>query len=333
MSKRPNIVESSYRLTARRAMAICRDLHEPGKTLRVRAHPRAGRNRMFLVSNDGGANLLVKQGRSKQSSFGEANSYRLLKDVPGILKPLRVLSDIDVVVLPYFPEATNLEELAAVDGMAALAQIVAMGLRVCAIDAVPPPMGVAKQRSSVTLPLPWLSEVHDSSAGLLEVISEIQRRESLRHLCNAINSEPLTLVHGDMKLDNVLAADGGPYLIDLELLSLGPAGGNLAGCISMLFVAMHRSHANREHARAEVITLPQTLAAGSILISSAARVARQCGGPVIDLQTLSQLVCLELLRVAVREVEMRPTMPQHALLFLDLAEMIEKRGLANLLAV
>lgn len=213
----------------------------------------ARRNRNLRVETVGGGGFLIKQpderdGGSYTTFLTEARFYRLCADGPGLTEARRSLprlidhdEDEAVLVLELVPDAVPMSTLAAAGPVADLTAA-ALGLgRVLgtlhrefqALD--PTAAGLSRE-------VPWVLTAHRPAPGLLRTLSPanaqllriVQGEADVGRRLDALRRQWRvdTVIHGDLKFDNVLVSvDGTPRPVDWEMAQLGDPAYDLGGAL------------------------------------------------------------------------------------------------------
>jgi aminoglycoside phosphotransferase (APT) family kinase protein len=205
--------------------------------MRCDEHPRSGRNRLFLVDTDDGRRWLAKQ--SLTFPRAEAWFYSTAGPHRGVA-PSCLLADIrtEVVVLEYLATATPLDRVARDDLAAALGHLPRLAALLAtlhgALESLP---GAPAARTA----FPQLDPVEvefwmDMGPGAQEMVADLQQNPKLGAALNRALAGDGTpgLIHGDLKLDNVLLGSREPRLVDWECCGRGAIETDLGAIIGSL---------------------------------------------------------------------------------------------------
>lgn len=206
-----------------------------------------GRNENWLGSTESGAHVFVK--RLSGGGTGVADrmaaisaAQQVLAPVPGVLAPEILATDLEhaIVVFERLLDASDGGALVRDDEMtAAVAEDV--GRCLAATHSAPVPAGV--EVSTEPSPLPPVGSLTalplvtfpQLSAAELETWSLLQRDRELVAALAALRQDeraaPKVPIHGDLRLDQFLLADGTLWLCDWEEFRLGDAARDLGALI------------------------------------------------------------------------------------------------------
>lgn len=192
----------------------------------VREHPRSGRNRIYRLEDAEGRNWLAKQ----SLTFADVESRFYAGPAAGldfVLTPRLADPASGLIVIPELRDVRPADDPAR--DAAAVAEALAR-LHGIAGDTRESWSAPAKK------PFPDMDPVdvllwEDSSPAARALINRVQASEVLSQALRALR-EPggtLALIHGDLKVDNVLLSDGDLWIVDWECAGMGPAEWDVAG--------------------------------------------------------------------------------------------------------
>lgn len=195
-------------------------------------HPRSGRNQIVEVTGDGRA-WIAKRTQAPAEAWFAATVAPSVSWAPRCVP----VEDPDLVIVERLTDAATVHELAGSDPDAALDALVDLAEPLAELHAWPtdddtPPCAAA---------LPELDPVNvvaviDATEPAREVLRRLHRRDALREAMRRtyVVEEPIGLIHGDLKSDNVLVAAGTPTLIDWELCGTGPLAWDLGSVVGSM---------------------------------------------------------------------------------------------------
>lgn len=224
-------------LSRRRLSSILRKHGFEPDGIEITEHPRSGFNRLFMFEDADGRSWLAKQNLRppEAESWFYANLAATLTPAPTCLIADR---DADVVVLEYLRGAATLEAIALEDPFRAfallldLAPIVAqLHTRGDSAAAVP----------SAQIPFPALDPIdlrfwEGSTPAARELLTHTQGRpELMKAFEKALEgSGPHGVIHGDLKLDNILLAQDRLLLVDWGCCGRGAVGWDLGALVGSM---------------------------------------------------------------------------------------------------
>lgn len=231
-------------LTRRRVSALLARHGIDRRPTRVEEHPRAGRNRLFLVETADGRQWLAKQ--SLTFPHAEAWFYREAGR-HHFAAPHCLLADVenDVVVIEYLSPATPLDRIARENLAAALECLPNLANALATLH------GTLAEVSEVPVSptaFPELDPIEvqfwlDLSPGARDLVAGLQRNPKLSGALRRALEGPgtLGLIHGDLKLDNILLHAGTPCLVDWECCGRGSIETDLGAVIGS-FIMVWTDH-------------------------------------------------------------------------------------------
>ena len=188
---------------------------------------------MFLVAS-GEARWLVKAPRSGSESWFYETIGPHVRWIPTHTD----VADPSVVLTEYLEGCPSLFDISAADPAEAIDGLVSLAPVLAELHRWPTE---GAEVPSATPPLPELDPVHvsawvDGTQPSRHLLRSLQRRErlcqSLRRACARVG--PQGLIHGDLKLDNVLSSPAGPIVIDWELGGHGPLAWDLGSVLGSI---------------------------------------------------------------------------------------------------
>lgn len=206
----------------------------------ITEHPRSGRNRLFVVTGED-RRWFAKAAASATESWFYTEVGPHLTWVPAATP----VDDPTLVLTEHLDGLPTVQDVEEADPGAAMAALVALAPALAELHTWPVPR--PHDVPAAAPPLPQLDPIHaavwlDSPASSRQLLERLHRRELL---CGALRDAgagvgPQGLIHGDLKIDNVLCAPAGPVVLDWELAGHGAVGwdlGSVVGSILALWVA------------------------------------------------------------------------------------------------
>ena len=206
----------------------------------ITEHPRSGRNHLFVVTAEN-ERWFAKVAASPTESW-------FYDEVGAHLTWVPVAASVDdplVVVTEHLDGFPTVQDLEEADPAGAMAVLVALAPALAELHSWP--VLSPEDMPSAVPPLPQLDPIHasawlDSPPSSRLLVERLHRRELL---CGALREAgagagPRGLIHGDLKVDNVLCSPAGPVVLDWELAGHGAVGwdlGSVVGSILALWVA------------------------------------------------------------------------------------------------
>jgi hypothetical protein len=292
----------------------------------LEVHPLSGRNRLCIARAMDGSQFFVKQSNL-------AGHVHLAAGKIGTndfsVAPLAVSSSGRTAVYRYFPDAANLEEVAARDLDSTLRALLELGFRSMHFYSLEPSADLPGAASLVDYPFPTPAQVLDCSGGFRQILIEAQGRGLLERAAPA-ETPSLRLSHGDLKLDNILLLGARPALIDFELCCLAPVGSDTAGYVALMFVAGMRAgmFGLEGAAMASRLATPVRMAEGLWRGLKAYADLHSIDAP--SPAEFDRMIARHLIERALTEAAPRRQMIDSDRLLLDLADLFLVRGLQGL---
>ncbi|HXI27158.1 MAG TPA: phosphotransferase [Vicinamibacterales bacterium] len=213
------------------------------------------RNRNFKVRLDAHSGLFVKQVKSLEPAAiatldREARYYAAVHDSPhlspavrALLPSLRHYDEVRrIVITDLIPDATMLAELHARDPETVRTTSSRLGSALAILHRELPVIanGLAS-RGTLPAGVPWALTLDRTGYGAIEQFGPIgvqlsQMMQAVPGLTNALAMlraiwSPDTIVHGDIKSDNLLVNAAGMKIIDWELVDVGDSAWDVASVI------------------------------------------------------------------------------------------------------
>lgn len=224
-------------LTDRGLSAILEDRGFRCDDLRITEHIRSGRNRLYLIDGLEGKSWMAKQNLvfSGSEAWFYSNAAIHVGAAPACLfaEPLA-----DLVVMEHLADTRTLYQEAWADASStylAFENLAPALVRLHSMATSVPDI------PSVHLPFPRLDPIDirfwvTSSPAACTLITYVQERarlnEAFHHALDGAG--PQGLVHGDLKLDNVLTSSDGCVIIDWECCGWGSLGWDLGALVGSM---------------------------------------------------------------------------------------------------
>lgn len=199
--------------------------------LAITEHPRSGRNRLFVVRGQD-RSWFVKSATSTAESWFHTHVGPLLRWVPAAMS-----SPEPGVAVTEYVESPSVLDLAADDPAGAVGVLVTLAPLLAELQALPLDAAAPAARPA----LPELDPVHvsawlDSTEASRHILASIQGRQVLSEAVRAARSGlgPRGLIHGDLKVDNILHAGGTPIVVDWELCGDGHVAWDLGSVLGSI---------------------------------------------------------------------------------------------------
>ncbi len=212
----------------------------------VRRHSQSGRNRLYVCDEQAGPKWLVKQvgPRADSDTSGELWFYRTYSKLyPFTPQPVLVDPRKRVVVVEYLNDAISIQDLLSRDPNRALQKLAEAAEPLAALHTLSVPQAASSRGSDVFPELdPVLFDLWARSGGpAREIVTSLQQRPRLAEAYRRARAgeEPMAVIHGDIKPDNILVIGDRLCLIDWEMAGVGPVGwdlGAILGAILILWV-------------------------------------------------------------------------------------------------
>jgi hypothetical protein len=228
-----------HSLDASRVAAIL-GRYSGGAEVSVAEHVQSGRNRLFLAESSGGQSWIAKQNQADFDS--EAWFYEHAAETFGAA-PRCLLADTmaRTVILEQVPVARTLHEISVSDplgvlGMASVLAPILAQLHGTKFLSPPPAQCVLPELDPVDM-----YSLATASPAAVDLLQRVQARPQLAGVLQKAREQlgPKGLIHGDLKIDNILWSPTGYHFIDWELCGLGPLGwdfGALLGSLVCLWI-------------------------------------------------------------------------------------------------
>jgi aminoglycoside phosphotransferase (APT) family kinase protein len=206
----------------------------------VSTHIQSGRHRLYVGRDVEGAGYLVKQAVfNANSTAAESWFYRnICPRFEYAPEPVAVLDLEHIVVLTYLDGAVRISDMAQEDPGAALEGLVHTALPLAQLHSIQLP---TEGWPGATSTLPPLDPVpldlwNSSSSGARTITSIVQQRPRLAQAYTTARNPtgPRTLVHSDLKNDNILYHGSRLYLIDWELAGIGAPAVDLGAVVGSM---------------------------------------------------------------------------------------------------
>ena len=226
-------------LTRRRLLSLLRKHGFQRNGLRIVEHPRSGRNRLFIIEGLDDQSWLAKQ----NLILPHAEPWFYAEAAPAFeAAPACLITDpaSGVVVLEYLTDASALYQQALTDAPSVLPILTDLASLLARLHSLRPPLsGLPTAR----IPFPELDpiDVHcwiNSSPAAQEFVAGLQEQALLSEVFGeALEGRgPHGLIHGDLKLDNVLCASGRLLMVDWECCGRGALGWDLGAVIGSMII-------------------------------------------------------------------------------------------------
>lgn len=212
-----------------RAAIAASGVSEP---LHITDHPRSGRNQIFDVAGTGRSWIAKRTTSAAESWFATTISPEM-RWVP----PTVAVEDPHLVIAERIEGSPTAHELSDDDPHAALDTLVSLAAPLAELHAWP----TGDDTPLSTAALPELDPVHigvlvDSTEPARELLRRLHRRDALRDAMRTTYTAegPAGLIHGDLKVDNVLCTPDTPTIIDWELCGIGPLAWDLGSVVGSM---------------------------------------------------------------------------------------------------
>jgi hypothetical protein len=277
----------------------------------------ARRNRNLRVDGPAGGGYLIKQpgdvaDGSRETLRCEAAFYRFCREEPGAdpvtrILPRLVATDLDDALLVFesIPGATPFSMyLYSEDGPRLAAEPArAFGHALGTAHRVLSACAKEPDARLVWLPraLPWVMRLHKPWPGLLaslnpagyEMLRVLQNPDGLSERLGGLSRhwQPTTMIHGDVRLDNVLVRSPRPagepgavelWIVDWEMVSLGDPAWDLAGALQDFLVFWVSSITLADEMTAEQMIAEARVPLHTVQTAVRALWAGYCEGACLD---------------------------------------------------
>ncbi len=317
------------RLRARQVSRIV-ERHAGIACRRLSLHPQNGRNRLYVAELLEGGRVLAKRGNPGAPRCGECFAYAALGDSAFTLKPVALLPELRLCLLPYHDGADTLEHVALKDLATCLGHISKLAIEALALQDIVPPDGFAPPSGLIEMPRPRPDQLDDVSDAFRELLREAAAAGLLEG-CTLPSGLRTVLAHGDIKLDNVLIVDASPVLIDFESVCRAPLGFDSAGFVALSLIAVIRVRRSADELEREKSDFRAAFR-NALPILTALRAfagAREWRAP--DDREFSSMVAWHLLHRALSEAMHRRRATEGERLCLGLARAILANGLETMI--
>ena len=200
--------------------------------LRISDHLRSGRNQIFNVAGAGRSWIAKRTASPAEAWFATTIG-------PGVqwVAPSVAVEDPHLVITERIDECPTAHQLSATDPHAALDTLASLAGPLAELHAWP----TGDDAPQSTAALPELDPIHigaliDSTEPARELLRRLHRRDALRSAMRATYAAegPAGLIHGDLKIDNVLCTPRTPTIIDWELCGIGPLAWDLGSVVGSM---------------------------------------------------------------------------------------------------